>query len=324
MYFVSVGRTSSRHPASMRSARSCHRSSVTDPPIPGYRHRMRRSILIGSLAMAAGLTVAPVALAAPIDEVADSLRSDPVYVDPDAERALSESEAAEVREAIRDAGTPVYIAVLPAVAADSAGGDAGELASQVAESLAREGTIAVVVGDRFRAGSSELPAGRAGELANEALDSGGDDTVAVLTDFVGLIGEEATGGSSGGESARRPPTTAARTGCCRRCWSAEPAWVERCSGVRRRSARRPPPSGRGPRRLTASCCVPSCRCSPTTSCAWNPRCNCTRTRSPTSTRPSTATGRRKPPSTPLTSRSTSCACGGSSTRRGTRWTGRGR
>ena len=97
---------------------------------------MRRSIFLASLTMAAAFTVAPGgALAAPIDEVADSLRSDPVYVDPNTERSLSESEAAEVREAIRDAGTPVYVAVLPAAAADSAGGDAGELASQVAESL---------------------------------------------------------------------------------------------------------------------------------------------------------------------------------------------
>ena len=162
---------------------------------------MRRSILIGSLALAAGLTVAPaLAVAGPSDEVADALRADPVYVDPTAERALSESEAAEVREAIRDAGTPMYIAVLPAAAADSAGGDAGELASQVAESLGREGTIAVVVGDRFRAGSSELAAGQAGELANEALESGGDDTAAVLTEFVSLVGEEASGGGSSGSS----------------------------------------------------------------------------------------------------------------------------
>ena len=165
------------------------------------------------------------------------MRSDPVYVDPDAERALSESEAAEVREAIRDAGTPVYIAVLPAAAADSAGGDAGELASQVAESLGREGTIAVVVGDQFRAGSSELAAGRAGELANEALESGGDDTVAVLTDFVGLVGEEVAGGSSGGES----PGSAddggtnwllpARAGRRSRCgWSVALAFVAEAQG----------------------------------------------------------------------------------------------
>jgi hypothetical protein len=160
---------------------------------------MRRSIVLASLATAAAFTAPPLAEAASVDEVAEALRSDPVYVDPSAERALSESEADEVREAIRDVGTPVYIAVLPADAVDAAGGDAGELASQVAESLARDGTIAVVAGDRFRAGSSQLPPGRAGELANEALDSGGNDTVAVLTDFVGLVGNEVAGGSSGGE-----------------------------------------------------------------------------------------------------------------------------
>ena len=64
----------------------------------------------------------------------------------------------------------------------SAGGDAGG-AGEPAGRVARAATapIAVVVGDQLPAGSSELPAGRAAELANEALASGGDDTVAVLT-----------------------------------------------------------------------------------------------------------------------------------------------
>jgi hypothetical protein len=160
---------------------------------------MRRSIVLGSVVMAVGLAVAPgVAVAVAIDDVADSLRNDPVYVDPDAERTLSESEAAEVREAIREAGTPMYIAVLPATAADSAGGDEGALLNQLAQSLRRDGTIGLVVGDTFRAGSNELEAGRAGELAADALETGGQDTAAVLTDFAGLVGDEATGGGSSG------------------------------------------------------------------------------------------------------------------------------
>jgi hypothetical protein len=159
---------------------------------------MRRLLIFGSLAVVA---LAPAsALAAGVDDVADALRADPVYVDADAERALSESEVGEVREAIRGAGTPVYIAVVPAAATDAAGGDAGELLSQLAESLGRDGTIGLVAGDAFRAGSSELPAGRAGELATEALRSGGDDTAAVLADFAGLVGAEVADGSSGGGS----------------------------------------------------------------------------------------------------------------------------
>ena len=153
--------------------------------------------VIAGLGLGAGTVAAAVS-----DEVAEALRSDPVYVDADAERALTTSEASEVRNAVRDAGTPIYIAVLPAAAADSSGGDVGELAEQIAAALGRDGTVAVVAGNSFRAGSSELPAGRAGELATEALGSGGDETAAVLVDFTALVAEAAaTGEGSGGGSA---------------------------------------------------------------------------------------------------------------------------
>ena len=159
---------------------------------------MRKGLAVAVLALFAGAAWPAVVGAATLDDVAAALRSDPVYVDAAAERALSESEAEEVRDAIRGAGTPVYVAVLPASAVDSAGGDAGELASQLASVLQRDGTIAVLAGDSLRAGSGELPPGRAGELVAEALDAGGNDTTAVLVEFVELVGEEVASGSSGG------------------------------------------------------------------------------------------------------------------------------
>jgi hypothetical protein len=133
-----------------------------------------------------------------LDNVAASLRQDPVYVDDDAERALSEEDAERVRDAIRSAGTPIYVAVLPQRAVDVAGGDSTELASQLADAVGRPGTYGVVVGDSFRAGSSELPGGRAAQLVDEALSSGGDDTAAVLSDFVRRVGHAAA--SSGSEA----------------------------------------------------------------------------------------------------------------------------
>ncbi|MEJ7724953.1 MAG: hypothetical protein WKF64_11660 [Ilumatobacteraceae bacterium] len=137
-------------------------------------------------------------------EVADELRNDFVYVDTDAERAMSEDDADDVRSAIRSADTPVYLAVLPASAADAAGGDPGEVASQLAETVARPGTYGVVVGVKFRAGSSVLSSSRAGELAKEAVDATGDDTATVLIDFVERVADEASSGSpsaSGGDNA---------------------------------------------------------------------------------------------------------------------------
>ena len=126
-----------------------------------------------------------------LDEVAGSLRSNPVYVDADAERALTDDEVEELRSVIRSADTPIYVAVLPASAADLAGGDPAEVASQLADAVDREGTFGVVVGDSFRAGSSELPAGEAGELAAAALEANGDNTAAVLDDFVERVGDAA-------------------------------------------------------------------------------------------------------------------------------------
>ena len=167
----------------------------------GYRRAVRRSLLAAVIAIVALVAVGGMAAGAPsvvTDDVAQALQSDPVYVDPDAERALSAEEVDEVRAAIRSANTPIYIAVLPAAAADAAGGDPAEVASQLAAAVGRAGTYAVVVGDRFRAGSSELPAGEAAELARQALDAQGDDTSGVLVDFVQRVGDAAAGESGGG------------------------------------------------------------------------------------------------------------------------------
>ena len=109
-----------------------------------------------------------------------------------------------MRDAVRAADTPIYVAVLPASAADAAGGDPAEIARQLSEAVGRPGTYGVVVGDSFRAGSSELPSGEAGQLASEALGRSGDDTTAVLVDFAGLVGAaasaEGSGGTGGSES----------------------------------------------------------------------------------------------------------------------------
>ena len=125
-----------------------------------------------------------------------------MYVDAQAERALTDDEIGELQSVIRSADTPIYIAVLPASAVDLAGGDPAEVASQLAEAVDRGGTFGVVVGDSFRAGSSELPGGEAGELAAAALEANGDDTAAVLDDFVERVGDTAgpaAGSGDGGD-----------------------------------------------------------------------------------------------------------------------------
>jgi hypothetical protein len=135
-----------------------------------------------------------------IETAASALRSDPVYVDPRAERRLTGAEADALRRNISRSGAgPVYIAVLPRAVVESAGGNATEALRQLAMAVRRPGTYAAVIGDSFRAGATRgaLPRGRAGELAGEALRAHrGQGTAAVLSDFVDRVAAERSGGAA--------------------------------------------------------------------------------------------------------------------------------
>src|SRR3954469_2519393 len=108
------------------------------------------------------LTVLLVLLAAPIaraqsgiSAAAEALKSDPVYVDPDAEGKLSDSEADQLRQSTthKDAG-PMAVAVMPR---DVVAGPGGSLGAALAERLSRgggSGTYVLVAGRSVRAGST--------------------------------------------------------------------------------------------------------------------------------------------------------------------------
>lgn len=138
---------------------------------------------------------------APLSEAADALRDDTVYVDPAAERAIDEDEAQALRERIRDrkAG-PLRIVILPASAADAAGGDPNGALREIANQVGEPGTYAGVIGsDYFGAGSLQdnLRRGTAAELARRARTSGqSQDTAAVLGQFVDELGEARVNGGS--------------------------------------------------------------------------------------------------------------------------------
>jgi hypothetical protein len=136
-----------------------------------------RVVTIAAAALA--LTAAP-ALAqdasdreteAAIDRAAEALRDDPVYVDPEAENALSPGEA----EALRGrADADVHVAVLPASA-----GSAETIAKGLRSRLG--GSVAVLAGNRFRVDGSA----RAEQAGTSAFETKSDEGVApVLLDFV--------------------------------------------------------------------------------------------------------------------------------------------
>ncbi|HET9740551.1 MAG TPA: hypothetical protein VFP78_20740, partial [Solirubrobacteraceae bacterium] len=124
----------------------------------------------------------PAAAQDTVEQIASALRDDPVYVDPDAEMALSASEADAVRDRIDG---DLYVAVLPASA-----GSAQELAAELRSRLG--GSVGVIAGDSFRVDGT-AGAERAADAAFDA--SSRDGAGAVLVGFV----ERASGGEPSGD-----------------------------------------------------------------------------------------------------------------------------
>ncbi|MDP9346572.1 MAG: hypothetical protein M3P44_12810 [Actinomycetota bacterium] len=149
------------------------------------------------------LAVPAAASAAQLDATVAALRSSPVYVAPGAKPTLTAAEQQQVRAAIDRAGTPVYVAVLPAGALDETGGDADEFVRRLGKAESEPGTYAVVAGGKFRAASTRLKRGRAGDLATEAFDARSKDGLApTLVHFVDLVGKAVRSSGSGGGSSR--------------------------------------------------------------------------------------------------------------------------
>jgi hypothetical protein len=154
------------------------------------------------VAFAALAFAAPAQAQTLLDDAAQSLRSDPVYVHPDTE-LLSKSDAVELQVQIaREGGPPIFIAILPESARAEADGTSTGVAMRLGRLVGTRGVYAVVVGNQFRAVSTDLGSGEAGRLATEAFQSRREAGVAaVLSDFVRRVG--AAGQSPQGDEGSR-------------------------------------------------------------------------------------------------------------------------
>ena len=167
-----------------------------------------RAVLVPP-AMALAVLVLLVGLAGPatagpwVDRTAGNLRDDPVYVHPAARPTLSLPEAERVRARIALAGTPVYVAVLPAQALPEAGGDADRLAALVAASIGKPGTYLVVAGGEEGAGSNTLGKGQAAARARAAF-RGNPDLAAATLEFIDQV-EAAAGRPAATTPPAAPP-----------------------------------------------------------------------------------------------------------------------
>src|SRR5664280_403602 len=105
----------------------------------------------------------------------------------------SQVDANAVRAKIRSSSSPVVVAVLPAAAAQEAGG-ASKLAGQISSGLGRSVTVGLVAGSSILAG----PGATAEKAATDSLNrSRSRGLTAVLTDFVGTVQAAPRSGSSG-------------------------------------------------------------------------------------------------------------------------------
>jgi len=166
-------------------------------------------------AVLAAATAAAFALSTPafagerIDAAVAALRSDPVYVDPNAELAIDAADQARLRNKVDSAGAgPVYIAILSQSAEAEAGGNPDGVVQAIHDGLARRGTYAVIVGRHFRAGSDGvLQQGVAGRIATEALNAHRSDGVTpTLLDFVDRVAAARTSSPSSGGGGSDKPT----------------------------------------------------------------------------------------------------------------------
>jgi hypothetical protein len=151
-------------------------------------------VRVALVAALLALTLVPAAQAGEIlDRAAAALQNDPVYVDPDADPALTDAEKQGVEDAISGrGGGPIYIAVLPAAAHREAGGDATEALRRLVNGVDRRGVYAIVAGGQLRAGATGntgLDKGEAPRLATRAFATQHENGLAsTLVDFVDRVG----------------------------------------------------------------------------------------------------------------------------------------
>jgi hypothetical protein len=169
---------------------------------------MRRALLLAPLLLVLVLAVPSAAQAGElIDRAVAGLRTDNVYVDPDADPTLTDAEADGLRNRIADerAG-PMYVVVAPDGISAEAGGDPTAALVEIGRTLNRRGTYVIAAGRRVRALASEgvLPQGEAGELAAEAVEAGAPDLDAILLGFTDRVADARSGegdGDGGGSAA---------------------------------------------------------------------------------------------------------------------------
>jgi hypothetical protein len=150
-------------------------------------YRLRVLVALGSSLVLVGLLSGPASAGRYVDRSASALQRDLVYVDSAARRTLPAAAEAALRERVRQAGTPIYVAVLPAAALREAGNNPDRLAAAIAAAVGRGGTVVVAAGNKTGAGSNTLQPGLASAAVRAASRAHRGNVPATLADFVGRV-----------------------------------------------------------------------------------------------------------------------------------------
>jgi hypothetical protein len=152
-----------------------------------------RALLAALIALIA--FAAPASAESGVDKAADALKSDPVYVDPNAELA-DQVDADALNARIKSAGAaPLFIAVLPQSAQVNS---AGRTLIALRRATGVKGTYALAVGNEFRTLGEGFDAAAAGESARSAHP---DDLQATLIAFIDSAGKAQDDAGAGGSGA---------------------------------------------------------------------------------------------------------------------------
>src|SRR5262249_2667329 len=118
-----------------------------------------------------------------VDAAVQALKGSPVYSAPDADPGLTPAEVGQLADQIAGAGTPIFIAVLPASTLDAHGGSANNVMRAIQQGLGADGTFALVYGRKLQVGNNQ--GHQVGSLADAALATNQGGTVyGVLSSFV--------------------------------------------------------------------------------------------------------------------------------------------
>lgn len=154
---------------------------------------------------ATALVVAPQASAATgVSAVGEALKKGPVYVDPGARAQLSPAQADALTKKIKDAGKPVFVAVLPAGETFPERG----LLSAVRAQTGITGLYAVRLGEGFDAGADPrvMPRNAVQNLTSSVKVGGPVDANTQLNDFVDQALTQVKGNAPPPGAARPRPT----------------------------------------------------------------------------------------------------------------------